>query len=90
MKTKEIKNRVPIENGLFYSEFHKLVCEIKDYFEDNDIAIGTDDPAGMTNHEIAIICAWECFHKNAELSDIILSCKKRMSELEPGYKFFVS
>jgi hypothetical protein len=78
-------NNVPVNNKDFYEEFHKLVCKMQKYFEDNDINIGTDDPAGMSHHEIALIAAWECFHKNEKLSSMIDDTKKTMSEISNKY-----
>lgn len=78
--------KVPLDNAEFYSEFHKLVCELKDWFEDNDIFIGTSDPAGMTHHEIAVIAAWECFHKTSDVADLIDKSKKKMEHITNQYK----
>lgn len=77
--------KIPMNNGDFYSKFHDLVCKLKDYFEENDILIGTSDPAGMTHHEIALIAAWECFHKNKDLAILIDKYKKDMEAITPQY-----
>lgn len=79
--------KVPINNTLFYQEFHRLVNTLINHFEENDINIGSNDPAGMSHHEIAMIAAWECFHKDEVTAKIIDQAKRQMESKTEDFKF---
>ena len=77
--------QLPMGNNLFYAKFHSFVNELEEVFDREDINIGTSDPAGMSNHEIATIAAWECFHKTPEIAKMIDLVKKEMHEIDKRY-----